>query len=138
MSGWCRRPGLEVSLSVPSSVWNAIVGVSQARTVGVRRVEPVAVVFAAHGERAVFVVQLGVTWAAQPRVLCDVLDRLQAAGVHARLGLVGASRRGPFHAHLHYARLASARSAPTTPHAASSDGVDPVRNLAHGVEDRLG
>ena len=82
-------PGVEVILSVPSSVWTTLADVSQPRAVGgLCRVKPPTVVFDPHSEHPVAVVQAELDLGAGAGVFCDVLDRFGAAEVNGwpRLG----------------------------------------------------
>ena len=116
-------PGVEASLSVPSSVLDTLADVSQSRAVGsLCLVKPAAVVFDPHDEHPVVVLQAKFDLRGGACVFCDVLDRFRAAEVNGGLGFVGAARRGPCDAHPIGARAACARSASARPSLTSGSG----------------
>ena len=90
-------PWLEVSLTVPPSVWmRSRMFLRPAPVFGVRGIKPNPVVSDAHGERAVLLVQSERGVCVVPGVFCDVLNRLQGGEVHGGFGLIGAAGSGPF------------------------------------------
>jgi hypothetical protein len=90
-------PGLEVSLTVPPSVWmRSRMVLRPAPVLGVRGIRPNPFVSDAYDERAVLLVQSERGVCIVPGVSCDVLNRLQGGDVHGGFGLIGAAGRGPF------------------------------------------